>query len=126
MLFDGVCNFCNASVNLILRNDKKNHFLFAALQSETGIALQQKYGLPFQNIQSIVLIKNEKVFLKSDAALKIASLMGFPWNILSIFLLLPRFFRNAVYDWVARNRYKWFGKRNTCRIPSVEEKAKFL
>ncbi len=126
ILFDGVCNFCNSSVNLIMKHDKKNIFKFAALQSEKGGELQRKFGLNQNDLSSFILIEHEKYFTKTTAALRVAKNIGFPWNLSYIFIIIPPFIRNIAYNIIAKYRYRWFGKRDACRIPTPEEKEKFL
>lgn len=128
VLFDGVCNFCNGSVNFIIERDKYDTFRFAVLQSEIGLKLQKELGINHENIESIILIdrNKHKFYKKTSAALRITKHLKFPWNLSYIFILVPSFIRNIVYDIISRNRYKWFGKRGSCRIPTNEEKRKFL
>jgi len=126
VLFDGVCNFCNSSVNLIMKHDKKNIFKFAALQSEKGGELQKKFGLNPKDLSSFILVEEEKYFTKTTAALRVAKHLGFPWKLSYIFIIIPPFIRNISYNIIAKYRYKWFGKRDACRIPTPEEKEKFL
>ncbi|NNK73402.1 MAG: thiol-disulfide oxidoreductase DCC family protein [Flavobacteriaceae bacterium] len=127
ILFDGVCNLCNNSINFVIKHDKKDLFLFAPLQSETGKALIQQHHIDTEKIDSIILADNEGVLsFKSTAALKIAARLGFPINLAVIFFIIPPFMRNVLYDYVARNRYKWFGRKDKCMIPTPELKAKFL
>ncbi|MCS6832078.1 MAG: thiol-disulfide oxidoreductase DCC family protein [Flammeovirgaceae bacterium] len=126
ILFDGVCNLCNSSVNFIIERDKKRRYKFASLQSETGRKLLEKMGLPSNKLDSIVLIEDETVYFKSTAALKIASQLDGFWKIFGIFRLVPRPLRDAAYDLIAKNRYRWFGKKASCRIPTPELKTRFL
>ncbi|MBS1517428.1 MAG: thiol-disulfide oxidoreductase DCC family protein [Bacteroidetes bacterium] len=126
VLFDGVCNLCNSSVNFIIDNDKKNIFRFTSLQSEKGAEILQKYDLSGSNIDSVILIDGGKAYIKSDAALRIARELGGIYRSLYFFIILPAFLRNSVYDFIAKNRYKWFGKKDSCRIPTPELKNKFL
>lgn len=126
ILFDGVCNLCNSSVNFVIDRDKKDHFRFAALQSEEGKNLMQKHGLDTSYFDSIVLFKNGKVYKKSTAALHVAQKLGGFWPLTGVFFILPAFLRDVFYDIVAKYRYSWFGKKDECRIPSPELKAKFL
>lgn len=126
ILFDGVCNFCNYWVNFILDHDKQNIFKFAALQSEKGRELLDKFELPKDDFDSFILIYQNNVYKKSAAAFEIAKqLNGWP-NFFAPLRFLPKIFTDFVYDLVARNRYKFFGKKDVCRIPTKEEKAKFL
>lgn len=106
--------------------DKHDNFRFAALQSEPGIELQKKLGIDPEKIDSVVLIRGGKHYHKSTAALQIARIMGFPYSLLYILILIPPFIRNIFYDIIAHYRYKWFGKKDACRIPTPEERAKFL
>ncbi|MGB6267370.1 MAG: DCC1-like thiol-disulfide oxidoreductase family protein [Olleya sp.] len=127
ILFDGVCNLCNSSVQYVIKNDKKNLFLFAPLQSETGQKIINHFNLDTSKIDSILLYSEDNdITYKSTAALKIAAKLGFPRNLLIVFLIVPTFIRNWVYDYIAKNRYKWFGKREECMIPNQNLKEKFL
>ena len=127
ILFDGVCNLCNSSVLYVIKRDKKDTFLFAPLQSEIGKAVITKYKLDTNKIDSILLYSKEKgLKTKSTAALYIAKQLGVPTNLLAIFLIIPPFIRNWVYDYIAKNRYTWYGKKESCMIPTPELKAKFL
>ncbi|MCU0440085.1 MAG: thiol-disulfide oxidoreductase DCC family protein [Raineya sp.] len=126
ILFDGVCNLCNSSVQFLIKNDKKNILRFASLQSEIGQNLLQKFNLPTNIFNSFVLIDGEQVYLRSSAALKVASYLGGAWKILQFFWIFPAFIRDGVYNLIAKNRYKWFGKRTECMIPTPELKARFL
>lgn len=126
ILFDGVCNFCNYWVNFIIDRDNKNIFVFAALQSKTGQEFLSRLNFPTNEFDTFILIDGEVYFTKSDAAIKIAQdLKGWP-KILSLGKFIPKRFRNFLYDVIAKNRYKLFGKKDYCRIPSKEEKTKFL
>jgi predicted DCC family thiol-disulfide oxidoreductase YuxK len=126
ILFDGVCNFCNAGVNFIIRQDKQKNFLFAPLQSEAGQKILHEYKLPVKDFESFVLIDDGKVYKKSAASLKVMSKLPWYWKGLQIFWIVPAFIRNAVYDFIAKNRYKWFGKKDTCMIPTPEVRSRFL
>ncbi|PWH82504.1 thiol-disulfide oxidoreductase [Algibacter marinivivus] len=128
ILFDGVCNLCNSSVLYVIKRDKRNLFLFAPLQSEVGKQIIEKFNIDTNKVDSIILYNPEKdtINYKSKAALKVASQLGFPTNILSIFLIIPSFISNWVYDFIARNRYKWYGKKEACMIPTPELRSKFL
>jgi predicted DCC family thiol-disulfide oxidoreductase YuxK len=126
ILFDGVCNFCNYWVNFVLKRDHKNLFLFAALQSKAGQEFLTKFNLSTTNFDTFILIDGDSFQTKSDAAISIASnLSGWP-KILLIGKIIPRFIRNCIYDLIAKNRYKVFGKRESCRVPTKDEKEKFL
>ncbi len=126
VLFDGVCNFCNASVNFILKRDPKGVFRFAPLQSETAKRLLEKFHLPLDDLDTMVLIENGKAYTRSTAGLRIARHLNAAWPLLYGFIVLPRFFRDTIYRLIARNRYRWFGKRETCMIPLPEWKERFL
>jgi predicted DCC family thiol-disulfide oxidoreductase YuxK len=123
VLFDGVCNFCNDWVQLIIRNDKHDNFRFAALQSEIGIHLLSKSN---SGLESVVLIENGKFYFHSSAALRIFFRMDGIWKLLIVFYIVPKFLRDALYNFFARNRYKWFGKRENCIVPDEKIGAKFL
>jgi predicted DCC family thiol-disulfide oxidoreductase YuxK len=126
ILFDGVCNFCNASVNFLIDRDPQARFMFGALQSEEGLAALKEHGLEDGYFDSIVLIQGDTVLTASDAVLEICAHMPGAWPWLRVFRIVPSGIRNAVYNWVARNRYDWFGKQDTCRIPTPEYRARFL
>ena len=126
ILFDGVCNFCNYWVNFILDRDKESKFKFAPLQSEKGIELLKKYNLPTNDFDSFILISKDKIYKKSLAAFEIArQLKGWP-KILLVFKFLPVSFTDWVYALIANNRYRFFGKKEACRIPTPEERTRFL
>ena len=126
ILFDGICNFCNSSVNFIINNDKKNIFKFSSLQSLFGKETLRKFNLPVDTFASLILTDGNAYYTRSSAALRIARHLSFPYNLLYILIIVPPFIRNYLYDIVARNRYKWFGKRDSCRLPSNEERDKFI
>lgn len=126
ILFDGVCNFCNASVNFVIRRDGRDHFRFAPLQSAAGQALQEQYHFDPAGLSTFILVENGKAYTRSTAALKVARKLGFPLNMVYAFILVPRFLRDAAYDLVARNRYKWFGKKESCMVPDEKVRRKFL
>ena len=126
VLFDGVCNLCNSSVNWIIDHDKKNQFQFASLQSAYGSKKVIEIGLADDYMDTVVLIKDDKVFTHSDAILHIAKHLGGIYSLAVVFFIVPKFVRNFFYKIVANNRYKWFGKRDTCRMPTPELKSKFI
>ncbi|MDC7999874.1 DCC1-like thiol-disulfide oxidoreductase family protein [Aequorivita todarodis] len=126
ILFDGVCNLCNGAVTYIIKRDKRNIFKFAALQSDIGKELISKYNIDTSKVDSIILIDGEKHYEKSSAALHIAKQLSGAYPLLFGFMAVPKFIRNAVYDYIAKNRYKWFGKRESCMIPTAELQSKFL
>ena len=127
ILFDGVCNLCNNSVLKVIKNDKKNTFLFTALQSKTGQEIIDHLKIDISKIDSIILYEPKVSYdIKSTAALKIMNHFGGLWKLTQICWIFPEGFRNLVYDYIAKNRYKWFGKKESCMIPTPELKAKFL
>ncbi|MCB9235180.1 MAG: thiol-disulfide oxidoreductase DCC family protein [Bacteroidia bacterium] len=126
IIFDGVCNLCNSSVDWIIRHDKKGIFKFTANQHETGSKLLEGQHLPDGEADTIFLYEDGKLFTRSTAVLRIARKLPFPWFLGFGGMIFPRFFRDWIYKWVAKNRYKWFGKKNTCRIPTPEERARFI
>jgi len=126
ILFDGECNFCDASVQFIIKRDPYEYFQFAALKSETGVQLAKEYHIP-DDVDSMVLIENGKTYMKSSAALRIAKKLDGLWHLAFLFILVPAPVRDAVYDFVARNRYKWFGKKEeACMLPSPAERKRFI
>ncbi|MGK2862592.1 MAG: thiol-disulfide oxidoreductase DCC family protein [Chitinophagaceae bacterium] len=125
VLFDGVCNYCNAMVNFAIRFDKKALLKFAALQSEAGVLFKKKYNIPAE-IDSVIFIDQGKAYYHSDAALRIAFYLHWPAKALYGLIIVPGFIRQPVYKWIARNRYKWFGKKETCMIPTKEVRNRFL
>ncbi len=127
ILFDGVCNLCNLSINYVIDKDVDDIFRFVALQSNLGQEIQQYLGIPTTNLDSIILyIPNEAYYIKSTAALKIMRDFKGVWKTSSIFFIIPEFIRNTIYNFIAKNRYKWYGKQEICRIPTPELKEKFL
>jgi len=126
ILFDGVCNLCNSSVTFVIQRDKKDLFRFAALQEEPGKSLLEKHNIDTSQTDSIILLDGNKAYTKSTAALKIAKDLGGAYPLLYGFMIVPNFIRNWVYDYIAKNRYKWFGKKESCMIPTPELRNKFL
>lgn len=126
ILFDGVCNLCNAAVNWIIDHDSRNVIKFASLQSEYGRQMVQKHNLHGEYMDTIYLIEGDKVYNRSDAVLRTLKHLKGVYSLGYGFIIVPRFIRNFFYNLVARNRYKWFGKRDACRIPTPELKAKFI
>jgi predicted DCC family thiol-disulfide oxidoreductase YuxK len=126
ILFDGVCNLCNGAINFVLRHDKKGIFRFASLQSEAGQRLLAVYGLEAMELNSFFLIDSGKVYKKSAAALRVVNYFSWYWQELQILRIVPYFLRDAIYDFVATNRYKWFGKRDECMVPTADLQRRFL
>jgi predicted DCC family thiol-disulfide oxidoreductase YuxK len=122
VLFDGVCNLCNGIVRFIVAHDPHARFRFASLQSDAARRLLGDCG----PVESIVLLESGKAYTKSTAALRIARGLRFPWPLLRVFMAFPRPIRDAMYDWVARHRYRWFGKRESCMVPSPEIRKRFV
>ena len=127
VLFDGVCNFCNAGVNFILDHDRSGRIHFAALQSEAGQRLLREFGLRTTDFDTLVLVEGNRCYTRSTAALRIAGLLdGWAWRLISALLLVPAFLRDYAYDVLARNRYRWFGRSEACRVPTPEVRGRFL
>lgn len=125
ILFDGVCNLCDSSVQFIIKRDPEGKFKFASLQSGIGQELLKKHGLK-STINSFVLIENGKVYVKSGAAIRICKQLYGLWKMSTVFLVIPPFIRDSLYGVIAKNRYKWFGKKESCLLPSPEWKNRFL
>jgi predicted DCC family thiol-disulfide oxidoreductase YuxK len=126
VLFDGVCNLCSKSVQFILKRDKKNQFLFGSLQGAYGQEMLKKYQLPESEFNSFMLIEGDKLYTKSSGALRMLKHLGGWWRLLYVFIIVPKFIRDGIYNWVSKNRYKWYGKMNECWLPKPEWKARFL
>lgn len=126
LLFDGVCNLCNASVQWVLLRDKKGVFRFAALQSEIGQHLLKARGMGGETLDSVVVVSGEQVLTHSDAPLEVVRLLGGGWSLLYVFRWIPRWIRDSIYRFIARNRYRWFGKQESCMLPRAEWKERFL
>lgn len=126
IFFDGVCNLCNASIDFVIQRDKKDHFLVGALQEDFSKNILSKFQVREDYLDSLVLLEKGEIYYKSTAALKIARHLSGPLPILYPLIFLPKFLRDAIYNWIGSNRYRWFGKKSTCRLPTPEEKAKFL
>jgi predicted DCC family thiol-disulfide oxidoreductase YuxK len=126
VLFDGICNLCSGSVQFIMKHDKKNQFLFGSLQGKAGQEYLQQFNLPANSFNSFMLVEDGKLYTRSSGALRMLKYLGTGWQLLYGFIVVPKFIRDGVYDIIARNRYKWFGKKEACWIPTPELKAKFL
>jgi len=122
ILFDGFCNLCNGTVDFLIKKDRKKQFQFIPLQSETGKGLTRKFQIP-QETESVILINFNVAFLESDAVVEIAGMLNYPWKLGAIARFIPGKIRNKLYQLIAKNRYRWFGKRETCRIQTSEEKG---
>lgn len=126
ILFDGVCNLCNSSVIFILKHDKKEQFLFSSLQSEQAKNILLQITTENLNLDSIILIEKRIIYEKSTAALKIFKELNNGYKLLYSFIIIPKFIRDFAYDYISKNRYKWFGKKEHCMIPSSKIKNRFL
>jgi predicted DCC family thiol-disulfide oxidoreductase YuxK len=125
ILFDGVCNFCNGVVTFIIKHDKTMVFRFAALQSAAGQALIEKFHLP-SSFDTFILIQNGKAYTKSTAALHLYNQLSWLWKWTQLFWVIPRPIRDSAYNIIARNRYRWFGKREECMVPTPELRSRFI
>lgn len=126
VVFDGVCNLCNTVVQTIIRGDPDGRFQFASLQSEVGRRLLEQHGMNTLEPETVVLIRDGRAFTMSDAVLEIVRHMRFPYPLLLVGYVLPRFIRDALYRVVARNRYRWFGRRDSCMMPTSDLRRRFL
>ncbi|AXG74721.1 DUF393 domain-containing protein [Flavobacterium arcticum] len=127
ILFDGVCNLCDSTVQYLIKRDNKDVFRFVALQSEIGKQIIEHIGIDITKTDSIILYEPERAYYyKAEAAIKIAAQLGGIYTLMQVFSILPKSFNNTIYDYVAKNRYKWYGKKDECMIPTPEMKAKFL
>lgn len=126
VLFDGVCNFCNGTVNFLIKQDKKKLLRFAALQSKAGQKLLEQFHLPQKDFDSFILIENGRIYTKSTAGLRLYNKLPWYWKWTQLFWMVPPFIRDGIYLFIARNRYKWFGKKEACMIPPPEIKSRFL
>lgn len=125
ILFDGVCNLCNSSVQFVIKHDKKEVFQFSSLQSDFGQQILEQNGLSGINLFSLILLDKGNIYTQSTAVLRIAKKLGGFWSLLYAFIIVPKFLRNGIYNWIARNRYKWFGKQEACWVPTEELKKRF-
>ncbi len=125
VLFDGVCNFCNGAVNFIIRHDGGKKFKFAPLQSEIGQELQAKYGIG-EDVDSIILVENDKAYTHSTAGLRVAKGLGGIWSLGYVFIIVPAFIRDWAYRLFAKNRYRLFGRQDACMLPTPEVRERFL
>jgi predicted DCC family thiol-disulfide oxidoreductase YuxK len=126
VLFDGICNLCNASINFVIDRDPEGYFKFASLQSSEAAALLDRCGSTPAALEAIVLIEDGTCYSRSTAALRIARHLTGAWPLLYGLLVIPRPVRDYLYDWVAENRYRWFGQRDSCRIPTPELQDRFF
>lgn len=126
ILFDGICNLCNNSVQFIIKRDKKHHFLFSSLQSDAAQAILLQFQLNNSELKSIILVEDGHEYQKSTAILKIVRKLSGLWKLTYVFILIPKFIRDFIYDKIAKNRYRWFGKKEICMVPTKELKMLFL
>lgn len=126
ILFDGICNFCNGAVNFVIKRDRKARIHFAPLQSATGRKLLEQYNLPVDDMQSFIFIEHGKAYDRSTAALRVCRYLKGLWPLCYGAIIVPRFIRDGIYKWIARNRYKWFGQKQECMVPTPDVKARFL
>lgn len=126
ILFDGVCNFCNSSVNFVIKNDKKGQIKYAALQSFAGQQILDDYKFSNATLDTFVFIENGKLYTQSTAALRVCKQLTGLWPAMYVFIIVPRFIRDGVYNFIAKNRYKWFGKKDSCMIPTPDVRSRFL
>lgn len=123
VFFDGVCGLCNRFVDVVIRMDKKKKIFFAPLQGDVA---KQKLDFLNDKFDTVIFLSNNKIYTKSTAAIRIFATMGGIKKIALVLLIIPTFIRDYIYSWISKNRYKWFGKYETCRVPSAEEKQRFL
>jgi len=126
ILFDGVCNFCNNAVNFVIKRDPKSVFKFATLQSSVAQQILKSHNLDNAEMNSFVLIENDKIYSKSTAALRVCRRLKGLWPLMYGFIIVPKLIRNGIYNWIAKNRYAWFGKKEVCMVPSPDVRARFL
>ncbi|MBY0477516.1 MAG: thiol-disulfide oxidoreductase DCC family protein [Chitinophagaceae bacterium] len=126
VLFDGVCNLCNSSVQFIIKRDRKHLFRFGSLQGAYGQQVLKQFGLHPSDFNSFILLEDGKLYSKSSGALRMLKHLGGGWKLFYVFILVPAFIRDAVYNFIATNRYKWFGKTESCMLPTAEQRARFL
>ena len=126
VLFDGVCSLCNGAVRFILSRDPGGALRFASLQSVYGQSQLARFDLPQDDFDTFVLVERDQFYTRSTAALRALAYLTFPWSLARVLIFVPRFIRDAVYDWVARNRYDWFGKVDLCPLPTPEQQTRFF
>jgi predicted DCC family thiol-disulfide oxidoreductase YuxK len=126
ILFDGICNFCNSAVNFSIKRNSKANILFAPMQSAAGKKLLQQYDLPLDDMQSFIFIENGVVYKQSTAALRVCRHLKGLWPLCYGLIIIPKFIRDGIYNRIAKNRYKWFGIRQQCMIPTPDVKTRFL
>lgn len=126
VVFDGVCTLCNTAVDFLLRNDATGTLRFVSFQDVKGAELLREYGVTTAPETIYVVTAQKQLLEESNAVLYVARFLQFPWRLLRVFVIIPKPLRNLAYRWIARNRYRWFGKKSSCRIPTAEERSRFL
>ena len=126
LLFDGIYNLCNGTVRFFIRRDLRKRLRFAPLQSETGQRILKANGLPINHLSSIVFVEDGRSYINSSAVLRACGHLRFPWPAVKVFLLVPHPFRDLIYKWIARNRYRWFGKKDECPLPTTTDADRFF
>ena len=126
IIFDGICNLCNASIQFIIKYDKNDRFRFLTLQSARAKKMINDLDKNGMNTDTVVLIQDNNIFIKSDAVLRISKFLGFPWKFFYFLKFIPKFVRDEIYEIIAQNRYQWFGKRSECMVPNDKIRSKFL
>jgi len=126
VLFDGVCNLCNSGVQFIIKHDRKKQFRFASLQSEMGKRILAQNQLPSDKLDTFIFVDNNKIYTRSTAALRIARKLGGFWKLAYANIIIPRFIRDGIYNFISRNRYKWFGKQEECMVPTPDLRERFV
>ena len=124
LIFDGVCNFCNGFVDFVIKQDPKKNIQFTASQEKTGKKLLKQFKI--KKYESLILVEGDHYCQKSTATLRLLKHLRFPWPLLYVFIIIPTFIRDAMYNIIGKHRYQWFGKRTTCRVPTKEEQSRFL
>lgn len=126
ILFDGVCNFCNGAVNFVIKRDRRSRIRFATMQSDAARELLAPYHWPVDDMKSFLFIENGKLYDRSNAALRVCRYLRGGWPLCYGLIIVPKFIRDGIYNWVARNRYKWFGQKDQCMVPTPDVRARFL
>ena len=126
LLFDGHCSLCNAAVDFVLKRDAKKKLLLASIQGPAGQRALTKYQLPSSYLDTLVLVEEGQVYLGSTAALRVARLLGGGWPLFYSLIIIPKGLRDRIYQWIGKHRYQWFGRRESCRMPTASEKSHFL
>lgn len=126
LLFDGHCSLCNGAVDFVLKRDTKKKLLLASIQGPAGQGVLKKYDLPPSYLDTLVLVEQGKVYLGSTAALRVARLLGGGWPLFYGLIIIPKGVRDRIYQWISEHRYQWFGRRDSCRMPTASESAHFL